>query len=307
MTKKKNLGYGSTSQKRARQLLEALLDYESGELEGSERIHGKLRVKLTAEDDSQLEVEATLDTLRQLYDIKYPPRNDEKTREYQQKRKRQLNDVLTYYFKDFLDILEDRRVGRKGNERKQGLGDWNFVLKLWSSDKYDNLERFDQEWQAKRQQKLIKSAQNWWIHESHVSSPSEALKSHSCSKKVPEMPPPLPSLPIIGTVAFSSESPKPEIFNTIPQVVEVRNYFQQRWQPQKDLRRTLEYRLVIAPDGSVETIIPLGQAAQVMIEKIGVPLVGKPFVSSLIGKSHIKIRLILTPDGQVEAFLEPMN
>ncbi|WP_446369315.1 hypothetical protein [Coleofasciculus sp. G3-WIS-01] len=44
------------------------------------------------------------------------------------------HDVLTYYFKDFLDILHDRRVGRKGSERKQGLGDWNFVLKLWSSD-----------------------------------------------------------------------------------------------------------------------------------------------------------------------------
>lgn len=217
-----------------------------------------------------------------------------------------LNDVLTYYFKDFLNILDDRRVGRKGNEKKQGLGDWNFVLKLWSSDKYDNLERFDQEWEAKRQQKLIKPDQNWRSHESYVSSPSEALKSHSCSNKVTEMPP-LPRLPILNTVTFSSESPKPKIVNTIPQVVEVKNYFQQQWQPPKDLRLTLEYRLILAPDGSVETIIPLGQASQVMIEKIGVPLIGKPFVSSLIGKSHGQIRLIFTPDGQVEAFLEQMN
>lgn len=105
----------------------------------------------------------------------------------------------------------------------------------------------------------------------------------------------------------TNEAARDRLFDTIPQVAQARNYLQQRWQPPEDLTKALEYRLFIAPDGSIERIIPLGGASQVHIEQTGIPLVGKPFVSPVEGDRNPIIRVVLNPDGQVETFLEPMR
>ncbi|EKQ68590.1 hypothetical protein OsccyDRAFT_3128 [Leptolyngbyaceae cyanobacterium JSC-12] len=93
-------------------------------------------------------------------------------------------------------------------------------------------------------------------------------------------------------------------FDTIPQVAEVRNYFQQRWKPPEELSQVLEYSLQIAADGSLQGITPLRQASGDYIDRTGMPLVGDEFVSPLKGRQGAKIRLLLEPDGQVRAFLE---
>lgn len=93
-------------------------------------------------------------------------------------------------------------------------------------------------------------------------------------------------------------------FDTIPQVAEARSYFQERWQPPEGLSQTLEYTLVLAPDGSIERITPLGLASGDYIDRTGMPLVGEPFVSPIANGRSPKIRIVLTPDGKVQTFLE---
>ncbi|MEQ8383388.1 MAG: DUF4335 domain-containing protein [Coleofasciculus sp. A1-SPW-01] len=118
---------------------------------------------------------------------------------------------------------------------------------------------------------------------------------------------PSPSTDTEPNTLGNNDAATGRLFDTIPQVAQARNYLQQRWQPPEDLTKVLEYQLFIAPDGSIERIIPLGQASQVHIEKTGIPLVGKPFVSPIQGDKNPTIRVVLNPDGQVETFLEEMQ
>jgi tetratricopeptide (TPR) repeat protein len=150
----KNLGYGDRTKMRVRQLLQALLQCANEELEGRDRIHGTLRTYFHAGDSVRLEVEATLETLRQVFDLVGSPSPEEDTPKQRERRKRQINDVLTYYLNGFLGILEDRRVGNQENASKQGLGDWNFALHLWSTDTQENLAEFDRLWSDKRSEIL---------------------------------------------------------------------------------------------------------------------------------------------------------
>jgi hypothetical protein len=93
----------------------------------------------------------------------------------------------------------------------------------------------------------------------------------------------------------------------IPQVAEVKNYFEQRWKPPAGLNQTLEYSLSLNSDGSIQRIRPLGQAAGDFIDRTNIPLPGEPFVSAVAGGSSPTIRLVLTPDGKVNTFLEQMK
>ncbi|MBD2037171.1 DUF4335 domain-containing protein [Leptolyngbya sp. FACHB-321] len=93
-------------------------------------------------------------------------------------------------------------------------------------------------------------------------------------------------------------------FDTIPQIAEARQYFQQRWTPPQGLTQTLEYTLLVNADGSIQRIVPLGQAAGNYIDRTGGPLAGEPFVSAISGGRNAKVRLVLSPDGSVKTFLE---
>jgi hypothetical protein len=97
------------------------------------------------------------------------------------------------------------------------------------------------------------------------------------------------------------------LFDNIPQVAEVRSYFQKRWQPPSGLSQTLEYSLTLNADGSIQRIIPLGKAAGDFIDRTNIPLPGEPFVSAVDGGRNPSIRLVLTPDGKVSTFLEQMD
>jgi hypothetical protein len=94
------------------------------------------------------------------------------------------------------------------------------------------------------------------------------------------------------------------LFDTIPQIAEARNYVQQRWKLPADLKQTLEYRLLINADGTIQRLTPLSEAARTYLQHAGIPLLGKPFVSPIAGGSQPTILIVLSPDGTVQAFLE---
>lgn len=96
-------------------------------------------------------------------------------------------------------------------------------------------------------------------------------------------------------------------FDTIPQVAEIRSYFQQNWQPPEGLTQTLEYRLLLNSDGSLQRIVPLGQASENYLDRTNMPLMGEPFVSATSDGSTPQIRLVLKPNGTVQSFLEYAN
>ena len=106
------------------------------------------------------------------------------------------------------------------------------------------------------------------------------------------------------TTAARSGDANRSLHDSIPQVAQVRTYFQQRWQPPSDLEQTLEYRLVLNADGSIQRIVPLGQSAKIYIDRTDMPLMNEPFVSPVQGGGNPQIRLVLTPEGEVKTFLE---
>jgi hypothetical protein len=104
--------------------------------------------------------------------------------------------------------------------------------------------------------------------------------------------------------SLRSPNPTSTAFDTIPQVAEARTFFQERWQPPESLDQTLEYRLQLGADGTIQRIIPLGRAAGDYIDRTGMPLPGEPFVSPVETGGNPQIRIVLDPDGEVQTFLE---
>lgn len=110
-----------------------------------------------------------------------------------------------------------------------------------------------------------------------------------------------------SVTAAAPEPANSTAFDTLPQIAEARTYFQDRWTPPEGLNQTLEYSLAIAPNGSIQGISPLGSAAGNYLDRMGIPLVGEPFVSPLPEGRSVKIRLVFSPDGSVQTFPESGN
>lgn len=107
----------------------------------------------------------------------------------------------------------------------------------------------------------------------------------------------------------TSQTPqmRASLFDRIPQVPEVRKYFQARWQPPVGLTQVLEYSILLNSNGTIARVIPLGQAATANIDRLGMPSLNAPFVSPIAQGGNPKIRIVLTPEGGVETFLESIN
>jgi hypothetical protein len=88
------------------------------------------------------------------------------------------------------------------------------------------------------------------------------------------------------------------------QVSEIKDYFAQRWQPPPELTQTLEYSLVLNPDGSIQRVVPLGQAAATFLDRTPIPLANEPFVSAFKSAQSPVIRLVLEKSGKVQVFVE---
>lgn len=88
------------------------------------------------------------------------------------------------------------------------------------------------------------------------------------------------------------------------QLQEISSYFRNKWRSPQELRQTLEYRLILSQDGSIQRIIPIGKAAGIYLDRTNIPLRGEPFVSPFTEQDAITVRLLLSPDGEVRTFLE---
>ena len=130
---------------------------------------------------------------------------------------------------------------------------------------------------------------------------SEVLVEQSPEKQIPKTP---IVNPLAENYIFAESTLQTTLLDAIPQVAEARQYFQQRWQPPKNLSQTLEYRLIVQSDGSLKQAVPLGKAAIVYYQKPSIPTPGSAFVSALDILENQTIRLVLSPNGRVKTFLE---
>jgi hypothetical protein len=84
----------------------------------------------------------------------------------------------------------------------------------------------------------------------------------------------------------------------------VQSYFAQRWQPPAELSQTLQYSLVLNPDGSLQRVMPLTQASKIFLDRTPMPLANEPFVSPVTVQGQLVIRLVLEQSGRVQAFIQ---
>lgn len=165
--------YGPEPEGRVRELLQIFLDYVDGYLDD-----GQAQVNLTARwedgDCLKLAVETTLEDLRVLLYGKEAPTNVKK------QQKSQINEALTHYLGEFLQIWEDRRVKKRGNRK------WIFGLKLWSRDKEENLQRFEEEWRNRQPENSTRPtvSVNFQMAEKH----QPPLKRFIGFETIPEVP-----------------------------------------------------------------------------------------------------------------------
>ncbi|PPS45721.1 DUF4335 domain-containing protein [Chroococcidiopsis sp. TS-821] len=118
----------------------------------------------------------------------------------------------------------------------------------------------------------------------------QAANNTTAAVRSPNQPPPAPS--------------QPTSLDNISQVAEARQFFQRRWEPTEAVKQTLEYSLLLDVDGTIQRIEPLNQAARDQIDRTGMPLIGEPFVSPIADGQVARIRVVLTPEGKVQTFLE---
>lgn len=120
-------------------------------------------------------------------------------------------------------------------------------------------------------------------------------------------PTPIPAEPTAQNQAINNEAPQvatssSTAFDSYPQIAEIREYFSQTWQPPTELTQMLEYRLVLDANGTIQRIIPLGDASEQYVDRTDMPLMGEAFVSPLQGRDQLQVRLVLSPDGKVQTF-----
>lgn len=85
---------------------------------------------------------------------------------------------------------------------------------------------------------------------------------------------------------------------------DVKQYFQGKWQPPENLRQSIEYRLKFNQNGSLAKVTPIGQVAIVFLDRTGIPLLGEKITSSFSDQDQVTVRLILSPNGNVQTFQE---
>ncbi len=92
-----------------------------------------------------------------------------------------------------------------------------------------------------------------------------------------------------------------------PSLKETKRYFQGKWQADPNQPNSLQYVVrVSGKSGLVQTVIPQGESAIEYLKKTQLVKPGDKLISpAAAGRSDQKIRVLLQPDGTVDAFGEP--
>jgi Domain of unknown function (DUF4335) len=98
----------------------------------------------------------------------------------------------------------------------------------------------------------------------------------------------------------------PDPFDS-PSLQETKRYLQGKWQADPNQPNPLQYVVQVrAKSGVVRSVNPQGEAAMDYLKKTGLLKPGQKLVSpAAAGNSDQKIRVLLQPDGNVDAFVEP--
>jgi Domain of unknown function (DUF4335) len=88
---------------------------------------------------------------------------------------------------------------------------------------------------------------------------------------------------------------------------ETKRYFQDKWRADSTQTSTLQYVVQVnGKNGVVQSVNPQGEAATTYLKKTGVIKAGQKLVAPITtGESDQKIRVLLHPDGNVDALPEP--
>ncbi|MDJ0572573.1 MAG: DUF4335 domain-containing protein [Pleurocapsa sp. MO_192.B19] len=146
---------------------------------------------------------------------------------------------------------------------------------ITDSDGSDPNQQFKTEINPNADRQLAK------LNNSTVKSPEELAQSNQDS-----------------SLALNNSRLKPD------QLQEVKIYFEEKWQPPAELKQSLEYRLFLNSDGSIKRVVPIGKASKLYLSKTNIPVQGETFISPLTESQKSIIRLLLNPDGRVQAFTE---
>lgn len=138
--------YGPTQMRRAKRLLEALLDYGKQQLELDEAFHKRLKVT-PRPDGLGLFVVGTLELLAKLTNADRHPGKLKLTES-------EVENAIDYLEK-FLEILK--------RDTQQGSPVWRLTITLWHSDKEKNLKAFEDECKHKNTEKKPKAGQDPWV------------------------------------------------------------------------------------------------------------------------------------------------
>jgi HEAT repeat protein/energy-coupling factor transporter ATP-binding protein EcfA2 len=142
-----------TGKKTAKRLLEVLIDYANGEIEECKDL--KIEVSWRKNSTHLL----VITEVKFLVELTTKDNNE----------KLFGNEIKEAFqgFKDILHIWDDRRT------KTQGAKQWEFILKLWSIDKDENLKRVEQEWTRYLEKESVTiSSQAFAIQEADNGSPS---------------------------------------------------------------------------------------------------------------------------------------
>jgi hypothetical protein len=114
----------------------------------------------------------------------------------------------------------------------------------------------------------------------------------------------VPEPQIQSSIGTNAGNPDP--FDS-PSLRETKRFLQGKWQADPAQPNPLQYVLQVSgKSGLVKTVAPQGEAATEYLKKTGLIKPGQKLVSpAAVGNSDQKIRVLLQPDGNVDAFMEP--
>jgi hypothetical protein len=103
-----------------------------------------------------------------------------------------------------------------------------------------------------------------------------------------------------------SKLPTTDPFNG-PAIQAAKRYLQAKWKADPKEFNPLQYVIEISGNnGTIKSVSPQGEAAQSYLQKTGIIKAGERLISpTASGNADWKIRAILQPDGNVDAFVEP--
>jgi hypothetical protein len=116
---------------------------------------------------------------------------------------------------------------------------------------------------------------------------------------IPEVPPVVPQPQLQSNNGGSNPFENPSL-------KEAKRYFQDKWRADSSQTSTLQYVVQVNAKGVVQSVNPQSEAATTYLKKSGMLKTGQTLIPpTTIGESEQKIRVLLDPDGNVEALTEP--